>query len=67
MRVKEPIGVDEQARIVSIPHLGVTLRTVMGAVLSSWTDPKPLEVREYVVHHKNVPVGTVKVRQHADL
>lgn len=66
-RPKQPIAVDEQARIVSVPHLGVTLRTVMGAVLSAWTDPQPLEAREYTIHYKNAPVGRISVRQHADI
>lgn len=65
--MKEPILVDQEARTLAVPHLGVTLRTMLGAALATWPDPLPLEVREYTVRYKNAAVATLNVRQHADI
>lgn len=50
---------------VHIPHWGVTLRTVFGAVLDAWPDAAPGECRDFKLIHKDKDVGTIHVRQHS--
>lgn len=50
---------------VAIPHWGVTLRTVFGAVLEAWPDAAPGECRDFKLIHKDKDVGTIHVRQHS--
>lgn len=50
---------------VHIPHWGVTLRTVFGAVLDAWPDAAPGERRDFKLIHKDKDVGTIHVRHHS--
>lgn len=63
--IKEPIPVNPINSTMRVPHLGITLRTLFGAALSSaWADPHPGEKRDFTVVHKGVPIATIHVKQH---
>lgn len=65
--MREPILVDYDRGTLVVPHLGVTLRVLMGAALAEWPDPQPNERREFAVKYKGVRVATLSVKQHATL
>lgn len=62
-----PIEVDQDSREITLPHWGITLRTLFGAALNSWDNPVPGERREYTVIHRDAPIATLFVQQHDDI
>ena len=64
---RTPVEVNDVNSTVSIPHWGITLRTLFGAVLASWRDPQPGERRDFTVLHKDTPIAVIHVRQHDDI
>lgn len=65
--MKAMILTDPDKRVLEVPHLGVTLRTMIGAALSAWPDPNPNERRSFRVQYKGTTIATLKVKQHADI
>lgn len=49
---------------VSIPHWGITLRTLFGAALEAWPEGQPGERREFTVLHKEKQIAVIQVQQH---
>ncbi len=62
--VREPLTVNGVNRTITVPHLGITLRVLFGAALSSWPNPQPGERRDYSVVHRGACVATLHVKQH---
>lgn len=65
--IRAPVEVNDVNSTLSVPHWGITLRSLFGAALANWPDPKPGERRSYTVLHKDTPIGIVHVQQHDDL
>lgn len=65
-RAHEPIEVNDVNSTVEVPHLGITLRVLIGACLSGWPRAHPGEKRTYNVLYKSADIGTINVRQHTD-
>lgn len=61
---REPLEVNAVNRTITAPHLGITLRVLFGAALSSWPDPIPGERRDYTVVHRGIAIATLHVKQH---
>lgn len=47
-----------------IPHLGITLRTLLGACLEVWPEGKPGESRQFAVRYKEKEIAVLNVRKH---
>ena len=62
--INRRVEVDDAASTVTIPHWGITLRTLFGACIDAWTDGKPGESREYQVQYQDKTIGAIRVRQH---
>lgn len=63
---KSRVEVNTVNSTVSIPHWGITLRTLFGAALEAWPDGKPGERREFAVFHKEKQIAVIQVQQHND-
>lgn len=64
---KELIVIDDDKSEITVPHWGITLRSLFGAALSSQPNPSPGEQRQYAVRLKGAHIATLNVRQHLDL
>ncbi|OWT55246.1 hypothetical protein [Candidimonas nitroreducens] len=60
----DPVLVNPVNHTVTIPHWGITLRTLYGAVLAAWPHPAPGELQRYTVLYKGAPIAAINVRQH---
>lgn len=61
---KSRVEVNDVNSTVSIPHWGITLRTLFGAALEAWPDGKPGERRDFRVFHKDKQIAVIQVQQH---
>lgn len=64
---RDPVQVNSVNRTITVPHLGITLRVLIGAALNNWPSPVPGERREYDVLYKRAAIGTLRVKQHDDV
>lgn len=64
--MREPIEVDHTTQTLKVPHLGYTLRVLIGAA-ATWDDPAPGEIRAYTVKYRGAPVAVINIKQHEDL
>lgn len=64
MKDKDPIVADYAAGTIEVPHLGVTLRVLMGAALASWPVRQPGQRRKFTLNYRGARVGSITVRQH---
>ncbi len=62
--INRRVEVNDVNRVVTVPHWGITLRTLFGACLEAWPDGKPGESREYQVQYQDKTIGAIRVRQH---
>lgn len=62
--IKERLAVNPVNSTITIPHWGVTLRTLYGAAISAWPERKPGETREFTVVHKDKPIAVLSVQEH---
>lgn len=62
--MKQPVIVDHLEKTIDVPHLGVTMRVMMGAVVSTWGNPPKNEKRKYKIRYKNSDIGILNVKQH---
>lgn len=63
---RDPILVDFDKRVMVVPHLGVTLRVMLGAALAQWPDPQPNDRCELTLVYKDTAIGTLRVRQYTE-
>ena len=49
---------------ITVPHWGITLRTLFGAALDSWPEARPGESRAFTVLYKDKAIATLNVHQH---
>lgn len=60
---KSRIEVNTVNSIITIPHWGVTLRSLFGAALDAWPGEAG-ETRQFSVHHKDKAIAVINVRKH---
>lgn len=65
--MREPILVDYDRSTMVVPHLGVTLRVMIGAALADWPSPQPNQRRVFSVVYKGVNLAQLSVKQHPEL
>ncbi len=58
----EQVQVNMGLRTVTIPHWGITLRRIHGAVVQAWENPRAGEVREFSVKLDGATVATIYVK-----
>lgn len=49
---------------MTVPHWGITLRTLFGAALDAWPEGKPGDRREFKVVMKDKEIATIHVQKH---
>lgn len=64
---RAPVTVNDVNSTITVPHWGITLRTLFGAALATWPDAQPGGRRQYTVLHKGAPIATLSVQQHEDI
>lgn len=64
---KDRVEVDDARSELTIPHWGITMRTLFGAAVAGWANPQPGQVRQFTVRHKDAHIATINVRQHNDI
>lgn len=62
--MKNPVDVDAAASTITVPHWGITLRTLFGSALAAWPEGGPGESKQFDVHHKDTHIATITVRKH---
>lgn len=62
--IRERLTVNTVNSTIITPHLGITLRTLLGAALESWPERKPGEHRQFLVEYKNATIATLSVKEH---
>lgn len=60
---RQRVKVNSVNRTVEIPHIGVTLRVILGAVLDKWGEPCGAEYRDYKVSLDGELLATLHARQ----
>jgi hypothetical protein len=56
----EPIVADIRDQTLTVPHLGVTLRTILGATVAAGS-----KVRRWSIVYKGAYIGTIKIQDEA--
>ena len=56
---REAVKVDVEKRTVSIPHLGITLRVILGAAAAATSSPEGT----WTMVYQRVAIGTVELKK----
>lgn len=65
-QIRERVEVNDVNSQITVPHWGITLRSLFGAALEAWPNPQPGERRDYTVMHKEKAIAVLHVQQHND-
>jgi hypothetical protein len=61
---KQLVDVNTANSTISVPHWGITLRTLFGAALAAWPEAQPGERRAFTVLMKDKEIATIHVQKH---
>lgn len=62
-QIKSRVTVNTVNSTITIPHWGITMRTLFGAALEAWPGA-PGESRQFAVQYKDKAVATINVQHH---
>jgi len=60
----ERIGVDADRQVLSVPHLGFTLRSLLGAAASA--GPVTEENSQWTLRYRSVDIGAIRLKVYKD-
>jgi len=60
----DSIAVNTVNSTVTVPHWGITLRTLFGAALEAWPEGEPGESRDFAVILKGKHIADIHVKKH---